>query len=491
MTERDVFSFWWLLLMVPLLGWSEAEGASPSSRLTGVVAPDTLFLRIESFVRAGQGDSALTLVRPLIERAVAGGDAFLERNGRLYEASALCLLGRLREGEAASRRALALARSAGDVQRARMAMRWLGYSLLGQGRRAESTAQYRALRDEALAANDAREEAYARMGLAYFELQDGNWREAETGYRRAITLFARTGEGVMELEAMVGLARASALAGRYEDMRRIYLAILDRGGSSGARHVVSYTLNNLAVYESQAGDPARAMEYWVRAVNLLDQAGDLRAIVVPSLNLAAARLELGELDESERELEGLSKRCEQEGYLALQATVLNHLGAVRAAQGRTQAAEETWQGVLRSKNAPLDERAAAALNLASRLNAVARHAAALALLDARPRASGRVWHRCGGATCCWRGPRRSLVWIAMQVPCRRSWKRWRWHAKGASARLACAVCCCSPAWSRRLAHRTVRWATCGRPRDSGKNSVRCRAIPAGASSEARSAVKST
>lgn len=383
MTECSVRACWRCLLAICLLaGATAAAEAPPPSGTIGDVPTDTLLLRIERLVRAVQGDSALALVRPLLESAAAREDPSLERRARLHEASALCILGRLREGETASRRALSLARAAGDSQRTRMAMRWLAYSLLGQGRRAESAALYRALRDASLPARDAREEAYARMGLSYFALQDGNWREAEAGYRRAIALFARSGEGVMELEAMVGLARAFALAGRYDQMRRLYMEILERAGAARARQVESYALNNLAVYESQAGDPARAMEYCARAASLLGETGDLRAIVVPSLNLAAARLELGELDEAERALAELSARCQEEGYLELQAAVLNHLGAVRAAQGRPQAAAETWQGVLRNPDVSLEERAVAAQQMAAALNAASRHAAALALLDA-------------------------------------------------------------------------------------------------------------
>lgn len=386
-------------LLPILLSWFTAtvSAALPPPRTPGEVPPDTVLARVERLVRAGKADTALALVRPLVELAVASGDTDMEKNARLHEASALCILGRSREGAAASRHALRLARATGDSARGRMATRWLAYSLLGQGRQAEATALYRDLRDASLAANDVREEAYARMGLAYFALQDGDSRAAADGYARAATLFARTGETVMELEAMVGLARSFALAGRYDQMRQLYLDILRRGGSTGVRRVESFALNNLAVHESQAGDPGRAMEYWARAVQYLNETGDLRSIVMPSLNLVAARLELGEFDEAERELAELSARCEQQGYLALQAAVLNQLGAVRAAQGRPQAAAQTWQSVLERADVPLDERAGAAQHLARELNANARHDAALALLDAETRA---FWPRLAPS---WRG----------------------------------------------------------------------------------------
>jgi len=361
--------------LVALLGPGAAAVAGAAA------APDTVLARAERLFRAGNADSVLMLVTPLAERAAAAGDRRLELSARLHEAGALGVTGRLRESEAAGRRAQALADAVADPARGRMADRWVAYALLGQGRVAESAALYRALQASALAAGDPLNEGYARIGLAYLALQAGEAAAAIDGYQRAEALFARAKETVPELDAMVGLARAFALEERYDDMQRLYRRILARSGEAGRQRVEAFALNNLAVYESQAGDPGRAVAYWERSLQRLRESGDLLTLVTPVVNLTVARMELGEFDAAERALAELVEQCAGRGYGASEAAVRVQLGVAQAARGRLDAAERTWRDVLELPAARAEQRAEALQNLAQALTRRGRPVAALALLD--------------------------------------------------------------------------------------------------------------
>lgn len=387
-----------------LIAIAAAFRSAPARAAAGFVTgapPDSLFAAAERLYRAGAPDSALALVGPVLAQAIGAGDTGLELKARLYQASALCATGKVREGEATARRALALARAAGDSGRARVATRWLGYALLGQGRDDEALVRYRELLERALAAGDRLNEAYARLVLAYRELTAGDSRAAISGYERAATLFVEVGETGVALDAQIGLARAYAREGRYDEMRRIYLAIIGQarrsaGASAGdtavappsaraplsvARRFEAYALNNLAGYESEAGDPKLAVAYWEQALALLRAMGDSRTLVTPSLNLAAAQMELGEFDAAVGQLEELAGRCEREGYGSHLGLALVQLGVARAAYGQTDEAIATWERVLALGEAPLDARAEALQLLALAHVRAGRPAVALARLD--------------------------------------------------------------------------------------------------------------
>ncbi len=358
------------------------RGPSAAAATAEAPAPDAVLARAERLFRAGSADSVLLLVTPLAERAAAAGDLRLELSARLHEAGALCVTGRLRESEAAGRRALALAGTVGDPARARMATRWVAYALLSQGSAAASAELYRALQAQSLAAGDPLNEGYARIGLAYLALQAGEAATAIDGYERAVTLFARAKETVAELDAMVGLARAFALEERYDDMRQIYRRILERSGAAGLRRVEAFALNNLAGYESQAGDPGLAVAYWERALQRLRESGDLLTQVTPVVNLTVARMELGEFDAAERQLAELVEQCVRQGYGASEAAVRVQLGVAQAGRGDFAAAERTWRLVLSLPAARTEQRAEALQHLGQLLTRGGRPAAALALLDA-------------------------------------------------------------------------------------------------------------
>lgn len=344
-------------------------------------APDPVFVRCDSLLRAGAPDSVLAVVGPIVDAAVAARDTVRELEARLHVAGAMAMSGRLRAAEAEARRCRALADALDEPGAARMADRWLGYALLGQGRVADAQQTYAALRDAAASAGDRREEAYARMGLAYLALGRGETAQAAAGYERAVPLFNAVGEEGMALDCLVGLARVRGREGRYQEMRDLYARVLREGEAAGLPRVVGYALNNLGTYEYQAGDPGLAVDYWNRVLAPRLAVGDVSTTITPRLNLALARMELGDFDEAVSELRELRDQCEAGGYGEQEAAVLAQLAAAEQARGEGEAAAATWRRLIALPEAGQDGRLDAALNLVRHLARLGRHGSALALAD--------------------------------------------------------------------------------------------------------------
>jgi tetratricopeptide (TPR) repeat protein len=328
---------------------------------------DSLFARADRLLRRGAPDSTLALVEPIVERARADGDAEVELKGRLHQAGALALSGRVREAEQTAQLARDLAVQLGEPPLARMASRWLGYALLGQGRSAEARATYEQLLDDATIAGDLREEAYARTGLAYLALGRGETAAAREGYERAAPLFHAVGEKGMEFDALVGLARTLGRDGRYDEMRRLYERIVQEGEQAGLQRVVGFALNNLGTYEYQTGDPSLAVAYWQRVLDQRLSGGDPIAAITPAMNLALAHMELGAFDEASAMLHDLRDRCRDGGYRLQEAQVLEQLASIEQASGNSAGALATWRQIMGMLDAGQEMRIDAALQIANSL----------------------------------------------------------------------------------------------------------------------------
>jgi tetratricopeptide (TPR) repeat protein len=330
-----------LALAVPLT----ASAAAPTPPVAETPV-DSVFVRADRHLRKGAADSVLALAMPVLERATAAGDRNLELRARILEAGGLALLGRLKDSEQAARRAGELATLLAAPGPGRTAHRWLGYSLLGQGRAAEAAAVYTELRRDALAAGDRREEAYALLGLSYQALGRGEAAVARDGYERAGTLFESAGENSVALDADIGRARALGAEGRYREMCRLYEKVIRVGGQLGQTRVVGYALNNLGSYEYQSGDPGRAVEYWERTLEARRKGGNPAALVTPSANLAMARMALGAFDEARVSLLDLLAVCRAGNYREQEALVLGQLAAVEQSHRRNADARALWRQVL-------------------------------------------------------------------------------------------------------------------------------------------------
>lgn len=358
-----------------------APPAAAAFRLPGPAGLDSLFARADRQLRAGAPDSTLAIVRPVLAAALATGDERLELRARLHEAGGEAMTGRPREAERSARRAIALAESFAAAGPARLARRWLGFSLLSQGRSTEATEVYTALRDDARAAGDRREEAYALMGLAYQALGRGDAADARAAYERSVDLFIGAGETAIALDAQVGLARALGALGRYAQMRRLYERIVAEGERQGNARVIGYALNNLGSYEYQAGDPGLAVRYWERALDRKRAAADPVAFITPTVNLALARMALGRFDEARTDLEAALARCREGGYREQEAQVLGQLAVLEQAHGQRALARGLWRGILDLGADAGREGPEAALDFVASLLAAGEAARAGALAD--------------------------------------------------------------------------------------------------------------
>ena len=351
-----------VLVGVVIAGWLGLSGAATAE--AAAPAPvDSVYALADRLLRQGAPDSSRALVEPLVNLAVAEGDTASELRGRLHLAAALAMSGQVRKAEISARRAGDLARAQDDPARGRMAARWLGYALLGQGRGVEAEATYQQLLTDAIASGDRREEAYSRTGLAYLALGRGETAAARDNYERAAPLFHGIGETGMELDALVGLARTLGRDGRFEEMKRIYNRVVREGEQAGLARVVGFALNNLGTYEYQSGDPGLAVDYWQRVLAQRLAAGDPSATIMPAMNLALARLELGAYDEAISSLRELRDLCQANGYGDQAAGVLAQLASIEQLRGNPAGAQATWRQIMGQPNARLEARIDAALQI--------------------------------------------------------------------------------------------------------------------------------
>ena len=377
MTGRPVRSVCGILCALALLAAAGPAAARPFAPAFA----DSVYATAESLIWSGRPDSALVLLAPVVAAASAAGAPESALVGSLHQAAAFAMAGQVRDAERTARAAADLAVQLDKPGLGRMAQRWLGYALLGQGRSADAQAAYEQLLAQATAAGDRREEAYARTGLAYLALGRGETAAARTNYELAVPLFHDTGETAMEFDALIGLARTLGRDGRYGEMRRIYERILVEGEAAGMGRAVGFALNNLGTYEYQTGDPGRAVFYWQQALAGKQLGGDLLSAITPTMNLALARMELGDFDEAAADLAVLLDRCRAGGYRLHEAKVLTQLAAIDQARGNRRGALATWRLLMAMDDAGQEMRVDAALQIARAGTADGDAARTLAFCD--------------------------------------------------------------------------------------------------------------
>lgn len=339
-----------LLALLALPATARAAAPPPARRLN-LPATSARFgpaiLQLDSLVRARRFGQAIEASGPLRAAAHAAGDRWSEMMVDLEVAAAHAMVGHARDAEPAARRGRALAGALGDSLRARIGLRWLAYSLSLQGRSAESDSAYRMLLGESIVAHDERFEGIARTGLAYRALLERNPGVARDGYRRAIQLLRRAGDGPTELVARVGLASALGDLRDFEGARRANLEIVVRADTLGYPNAGADASNNLGTQEYMSGDPAAAVTYWRRSIALFREAGDVATGLIPVSNLALALVELGRTDEALAVFDSALAACRVTGQRDLEAMLLVHHGEVLARMNRLDEAEASFHLGLR------------------------------------------------------------------------------------------------------------------------------------------------
>jgi tetratricopeptide (TPR) repeat protein len=328
----------------------------------------------DSLFAAGRLDSAAAICADVVRQARAAHDRNVLLESRLRQAAAWLLSDHLAPGEAAAREALALAGALDDSANVRRSLRWLGYALLKQGRLNESAIQYERLLPLATAANDPLSEGLARGSLAYRDLLAGRLREAESGYRMACACLDSAHDVRSKLWNLVGLARVQGALGEYAAARSSYEAIERTAAANGALVPRADALNNLGTLEYQIGDPARAQNYWRRAIPLYRQAGAVEPRLSTEINLCIADRDLGHLDDAALRLDSLAAASVAGGFRAQQTSALTELADLRIEQGRPLEAARIFRRIIEDVRPEETRRVSSATRGLARSLAAAGHA---------------------------------------------------------------------------------------------------------------------
>ncbi|MCB1036718.1 MAG: CHAT domain-containing protein, partial [Acidobacteria bacterium] len=154
---------------------------------------------------------------------------------------------------------------------------------------------------------DAFERSGTRTALATLDDLEGNHDLAIEGYREALIL-RRFSRGVEPRRRKKGLAAtldrlatAYKNAGRLEEARRAYERALELWEESASPSQYALTRSNLGWLLLESDEPARAMELFLGAKPVLEEAKNAHDLAFTSLGMAAACLRQGELQAAEAE----------------------------------------------------------------------------------------------------------------------------------------------------------------------------------------------
>ena len=142
-----------------------------------------------------------------------------------------------------------------------------------------------------------RDEAYGRLTLAYLDVLAERYAPAERGYRAALRGLSPAWDAPSRRVARVGLSRAVFNQGRTREARRLDIEIIRESRAANDPINEAVALNNLAVHDLLAGDPADAVPNWRRALALQRDGGRLQDAATTAMNLAGALARLGRYDE--------------------------------------------------------------------------------------------------------------------------------------------------------------------------------------------------
>jgi predicted ATPase len=303
------------------------EGAREELRAVGRRAPDA-----ETALRAALALSPLLSTRDspvahaeALGAAIARGEApaGLLARAHMEHGRALRHMGRVPEGEAAMRRAVALAQAAGD----------------------------------------ARAEAAATAQLANLLIMASRPDDAHAEAERARALASEAGEGRAECLAMAALALLALNAGRLDEAQRWCEAELERLRDVGDARLIGITLMFLADVHQDRGELDQARAVLERAQAVCVAAG-LRALE------ATARATLGNVHHLQGRLDEA-----RAAYGAMRAVVAAH------GEPRLECFQRLYTGILDAEQGALDD-AERALGEAARLNAITGEARYGGLIDA-------------------------------------------------------------------------------------------------------------
>jgi len=348
----------------------------------GVELTDEILAEIDSLCVSYQGGAALVLIEPLVPLARAEGDSsrllrLISRQGELFTS-----FGRSQEAEPILREAVRMSEVLVDSTAFCSALRWLGVAVATQGRRSEAVELFERLLRTAVARGDSHHEAWALVGLAWQDVNAGQAERAARRYRRAADLFSSLDNTRGEAWALNGLGMAQSALAEYEAALASYRRSAHLARQVNFSMTESFAVNNLGTLEFQLGDPGAAAEHFHRAYEIQREIGNAREMITPALNIAICETYLGRHTKASQGLRELLAECERQGYLDLQASVLNQLAKVQILEGRDHVAAALYSQALDlGEVASRNNRVEAVVGLSSVLAGMDSSAAAIAILE--------------------------------------------------------------------------------------------------------------
>ncbi len=243
------------------------------------------------------------------------------------------------------RQALSLAREAGGDSPLRAAALHLGVALYYLGRLDESER----LLEEALAVArrgaDRAGEAAALGSLGNVLRTRGRLDEALTNHRRHREIAREIGDPASEVTALGNIANVHTYRREYLSARDCYERALILARSIGDRYQEAMLLGNLGGSLLSQGGYAEALETYERALGMSREIGNRQGEANVLLNLGHVRRLLGDLDGAQDALEACRRIALEVGDPRLTAYVLLRLAKIHLVRGNLDRADHLAQEV--------------------------------------------------------------------------------------------------------------------------------------------------
>lgn len=324
--------------------------------------------RAIQIVDRGQLDSAQALVAPLIAAARARGDRALVARTLLLRAGIDIRVARAAPVMDTIYAAERLAEAARDTATWMLGMRVesMGHNYLGRSDLAEKLAK-RWL-DLAQRTGNAEYQAWAHTMFGWLAWKRGDLPAGRRECETALAVFAPMHHRAGEPYTLNVLSNIVAAQGEYDEARRLLHRVLDLGREYANPMVEIYAVQNLGALEGRAGDPARAIAYHRRAMELASARGDLEGRLVAMSNIGFLALQIGRVAEAEKiARDAIALSLEHRMGLETPYHEQELADALWAAR-RGNEAKAIWRGVLaQGDSVPMDVRAQSALGLATAL----------------------------------------------------------------------------------------------------------------------------
>ncbi len=222
-------------------------------------------------------------------------------------------------------------RDQGDVRigfRLCQEMSWFWYACgyPAEGRRWLEQATQRITGDEP-------EEIAVAHGLAVILLQQGETTAAQQLLTRCLDYWRGQGDDGETAKELNSLAVSYRNTGDWDKARELLEEGLSRAERSGDKNRQAAILSNRGILEIDVGRPAAAIELFNRAVAVDRELGDSWGEAVDLVNLAAARLRAGHIEDADQELRNVARSVMEVNDTDLTIGLIELLAMVRAETG--------------------------------------------------------------------------------------------------------------------------------------------------------------